>query len=240
MTSATHFCGSQAAYEMEGTACSHAFTFLGCMDLEKHDGSGTVRLVKMRNPWGIDEYYGKYSDNSSEWTPEDRKTVNDKLGDALTGKSEGIFFLDLDSYMKNFQLTQVNLNTDKWYLDYFLRLDDTTNGSHEITVTSDIDQVVHVGMHGYQDRTYGWYDWECDGARNAVHSLRDNKSGSSVSFSSAEGSAWLQPIQFSAGETRTFSADMDWYDSEIAKDFSLTAWGTGGKTSSITVANTNG
>ena len=71
MTAATHFCGSHDESNDDGAACSHAYTVLGCGE---YDGpNGKVRLVKMRNPWGLEEYHGPYSDSSDLWTPELRK-----------------------------------------------------------------------------------------------------------------------------------------------------------------------
>ena len=105
MTAATHFCGSHDESNDAGVACSHAYTVLGCGEFDGPNGK--VRLVKMRNPWGMEEYHGPYSDSSDLWTPELRKAVNDELGDAKVN-NEGIFFLDVGSFRQNFQLTTVN------------------------------------------------------------------------------------------------------------------------------------
>lgn len=100
MTAATHFCGGDDEQNQDGTACSHAYTVLSCMELRVN--RQTVKLVKIRNPWGHENYTGPWSDNSSLWTPELRQLVNEELGDALQPSDEGIFFMDIESYMSNF------------------------------------------------------------------------------------------------------------------------------------------
>jgi len=58
------------------------------------------------------------------WTDELRAAVHAELGDALEPSNEGIFFMDIDSYKTNFQLSVINQDTSKWNMDYFLALDD--------------------------------------------------------------------------------------------------------------------
>ena len=38
--------------------------------------------------------------------------------------SDGLFFMDLDSFMENFNLVSINKNTEDWEHAYFLKLDD--------------------------------------------------------------------------------------------------------------------
>lgn len=122
MTAASHFCGSHDETNDAGVACSHAYTTIGCGEFST--GSGTVKLIKVRNPWGQEQYGGDYSDDSYLWTDELRAAVHAELGDALEPNNEGIFFMDIDSYKTNFQLSVINQDTSKWNMDYFLALDD--------------------------------------------------------------------------------------------------------------------
>jgi predicted glycosyl hydrolase (DUF1957 family) len=93
MTAATHFCGGDDEQNQDGTSCSHAYTVISCMELRVN--RQTVKLIKVRNPWGREGYNGPWSDNSSLWTPELRQAVHDELGDALQPSDEGIFFIDI-------------------------------------------------------------------------------------------------------------------------------------------------
>lgn len=47
----------------DGIVNSHAYAILGLYTL-----SNGVRLVKLSNPWGFDNYTGAWNDNSSLWT----------------------------------------------------------------------------------------------------------------------------------------------------------------------------
>ena len=246
MTAATHFCGGDDEQNQDGTACSHAYTVISCMELEV-DASTTVRLVKVRNPWGEEQYAGKWSDDSSEWTPELRQRVHDELGDALEPSNEGIFFMDIGSYISNFQLSVINQDTSNWDLDYFLMLNDQTSDfvsdsycdgctKHSITITNDGDaQDIYVGAHVWQDRTYGWYNWDCGQAMwsGKKHRIIDASTmdTDAYTFDADEGAVWTDAMSFDAGETKEFYVVLDWTRDNVVKDWSLTAWGTSGDVS---------
>jgi len=73
--------------------------------------------------------------------------------------NEGIFWMDIDSYKKNFETTSINQDTSNWHLGYFTMLDDeeenTINDSycngctkHILKVTNTgARQTVHIGAH---------------------------------------------------------------------------------------------
>ena len=232
MTAASHFCGSDSETNDQGVACSHAYTVISCGEFQ--NGGETVRLIKVRNPWGSEQYAGDYSDDSWKWTPELRAAVEAELGDAAVSSNEGIFFMDIASYKRNFQLTVVNQDTRNWNLDYFLKLDDPTDGYHTIEVTNDSSsaQQIYVGAHVWQDRTYGWYNWQCQEAMWS--STKHVLSGDSIPdcrFDADTGACWTDSLTFAAGETKTFQVSLDWSRTNIARDFSVTAWGTSGDVS---------
>lgn len=54
----------QSSYGVVG---GHAYTMHGVLDLQK-DGRSYQKLVKMRNPWGREEYTGPWNDEDSKWT----------------------------------------------------------------------------------------------------------------------------------------------------------------------------
>lgn len=64
MTAGSHFCGGDDQQGTFGIACSHAYTTLGCMELDVGGGE-IVKLVKVRNPWGEEQYYGPWSDSDN-------------------------------------------------------------------------------------------------------------------------------------------------------------------------------
>jgi hypothetical protein len=127
------------------------------------DANGGTRLVKVRNPWGSEVYNGPWSRNSSEWTTANRKEINEEGPGDANDLNEGIFYMDINSYRQDFQLSCINENTDDWEFKYFTMFDDPSssgNTQHVMNVTneSDENQMVYVGGHVWQDRTYGWYN----------------------------------------------------------------------------------
>ena len=114
--------GDEGCYTVNGLAGGHAYTTIGVTTVTGADGN-EVRLVKVRNPWGSEGYTGPWSDKSDIWTPELRQQVSDALGDA-DDDNEGIFYMDIDSYIANLTETQINGDTSNWYFDSFVVLDD--------------------------------------------------------------------------------------------------------------------
>ena len=115
-------------------------------------------MVLMRNPYGYETYKQKYSDYWSGWTQD----LRDKLATCCVhcnieaDMGDGLFWMDLDAFVKNFSDTNVNQDTTGWKHDYFLQIDDETNGDHYITVTNTGGAAaeVYVGAHTWAFRHY--------------------------------------------------------------------------------------
>jgi len=201
--------GSDTDRNWAGLAYGHAYTVLGVMTM--NDGT---QLIKMRNPWGSEWYTGPWSDNSYQWNNQNRAEVNSVLGGAIQG-DDGIFFIDIATYRQTFADTHINFDTSNMSFGSWLMLDDQTQGAHMIKVTNDSgsSQKIHVGSHIWQDRTYSEANRNCDGAtRNwrQNFSITSAQSGDSAYMNLVYGSAWLQSIEFTAGETKEFNVQMDW------------------------------
>jgi len=74
-----------------GLIAGHAYGVLGSQTLTS-GGKVVHKLVKMRNPWGIEKYHGEWSDNSPLWTDAWRKEAGVQTSD------DGIFFVPLDQW----------------------------------------------------------------------------------------------------------------------------------------------
>ena len=141
----------------DNIVCGHAYTIISAHTVQDPAGND-IRLLKIRNPWGDEEYRGNWSDNWSDWTPE----FLAQLPEVHQSANDGLFYIDMDSYIHNFGETRINLDTSGWNLKWFLMKDDpaeeanntyecdfvTTCTKHQIRITNNgADQVFHVGGH---------------------------------------------------------------------------------------------
>ena len=96
-------CGSQGDTDrdtVQGIVQRHAFA------LTEAKSYNEVDLIKVRNPWGMTEWEGDWSDNSPLWTPELRSYFGCEV------KDDGIFWIDYINFSKHF------MNTDISYILY--------------------------------------------------------------------------------------------------------------------------
>ena len=198
--------------------------------ITRSDGSN-VQLLQVRNPWGSEQYTGKWSDSWLGWTDYDITAVNNKFaGQGGTGhevSSNGLFFIDFDSYMDNFYRTSINQDTSNWNLKYFLMHDDPNDlenkataectgcVKHQIIITNNGSaQDMWVGSHVWQKSGYGP---GCAGyGTGSDYSVWEEGVGnySQNRFSSYSGSIWIpDTIRFTKGETKIINAVFDWNNS---------------------------
>lgn len=76
-----------------GIVGNHAYSVIEIIEIN------SLRLLKLRNPWGKGEWSGDFSDDDQEnWTPQLKEMVNFEESDG----DDGIFFMLYDSYLKEF------------------------------------------------------------------------------------------------------------------------------------------
>lgn len=63
--------------------------------------------MKIRNPYGLKEWHGDWSDKSAKWTPELRQQTG------AENKEDGIFFISFDDYLQFFYITSICKYGDK-------------------------------------------------------------------------------------------------------------------------------
>jgi hypothetical protein len=81
---------------------NHSFSLVSAF--ERKVGSETLKLMKIRNPFGEGEWNGDWSDKSAKWTAEAKKAFpefDDK------GGNDGIFWIDFDNFCKYFQIVSI-------------------------------------------------------------------------------------------------------------------------------------
>jgi len=81
----------------QGLLLNHAYGIIDCQEVRGH------KLIRIRNPWGEHEWLGKWSDGSSDWTPEIKAHFNYEFGD------DGTFFMSFEDFIQHFNRIQVLL-----------------------------------------------------------------------------------------------------------------------------------
>jgi hypothetical protein len=157
-----------------------------------------------------------------------------------TKKNDGTFWMLLEHFKKQVQYVGVNYDTDNWYHDYFLALDDNKQGSTagkwnfcgstctryiaKVKNMSETESnVVHVGAHTWRPRSIPTTG-ECSSAtRGRSHSIIP-KGGRTVYTFSKDG-RWTPKVTLEPGQEIEYIVEIDLDREEMSKDWSITAWG---------------
>jgi calpain-15 len=95
--------GSDSNRSKNGVHQGHAYTFLNALYLNL--GGRQERLVQLRNPWGIGEFTGKWSDYDPKWNwvpIHEKKRLHFNQN-----KKDGIFFMAYDDFISEFRTLTV-------------------------------------------------------------------------------------------------------------------------------------
>jgi hypothetical protein len=90
--------GNHSNKTAKGISNGHAYSILDAKEYRKA-GSESLRLMKIRNPWGHTEWTGDFCDNSPLWTPQLKAFFGFEEG----AKDDGVFFMPFDDYNKEFK-----------------------------------------------------------------------------------------------------------------------------------------
>lgn len=77
----------------DGIVQGHTYSLISVHEFAQNK----IRLLKLRNPWGHQEWNGDWSDKSDLWTPHLIEEVE------LTGKDDGVFWISLGDFLKRFE-----------------------------------------------------------------------------------------------------------------------------------------
>ena len=77
----------------KGLKFNHCYQVLQCLLAEEPGSSSLIKILKLYNPWGKDDWSGKWSNNSEAWTPELRKSVR------FEKNEDGVFYIELQDYL---------------------------------------------------------------------------------------------------------------------------------------------
>ena len=93
--------------DAEGFVRGHAYTVLAAREVTSK--GKPVRLIKIRNPWGCQEWNGAWSDGSKEWTPDIMKELDHTFGD------DGIFWISFQDFQRYFpRINRIRLFGPEW------------------------------------------------------------------------------------------------------------------------------
>jgi hypothetical protein len=154
--------------DLKGLVNNHAYTLIGVAEYNK------IKLVKIRNPWGAEEYKGPWSDKSSEWTTDARTA----LGSVV--KDDGIFWIPLTSFKSLFSLFTIALYQD-WLQAKKEVAWTRSSDLPSITITNTKKQRAVVGLTGNSNRMFR--DSSCSTPKmidDLLFFLENSNSGSAV------------------------------------------------------------
>ena len=227
--------GSDDTQNDYGLVNCHAYTVLGFHVLTRNG----QRLVKMRNPWSIERYYGPYSDASGDLTDNDRI----ELGHLDTTTYDGVFFMRIEDYFLMTDSTSMNFDveTHNWQHDYHLTIDDDGSGSTpgnfywcgsdcarytgRITNNASVYNMIYPGIHTWRWRTYAQTN-KCEQTGWQEHLISED--GSNTVYGLYDGDVWMPTIYLAPGASQTYTIELDLNMKGMSKDWSFTAWGENG------------
>ena len=84
-----------------GLITNHAYSVIDTAMLTDRSTGHVVRLLKIRNPWGTNEWLGDWSDGSKKWTSEFKATVG------LEEKEDGVFWMSYEDFIMFYTSTHI-------------------------------------------------------------------------------------------------------------------------------------
>ena len=124
-----------------GLITNHAYSVIDAVVL-KDNFKNEIRLVKIKNNWGTNEWLGDWSDGSRKWTNE----FKDKVG--LDEKEDGVFWMSYEDFLafytstnickmhNNYSLVneKVHVNPDEPFSTVNINVPKDTNGYFEVNM----------------------------------------------------------------------------------------------------------
>lgn len=117
--------GTDRANKSIGLSGCHAYAIIDVFELERtrsgvkmvknykkknFNSKNSIKLLKIKNPWGRGEWKGTWNDNYSLWTPE----LRENLG-MQKSENDGVFCMELEDFLKYFNDYQICYYKDSFY-----------------------------------------------------------------------------------------------------------------------------
>ena len=131
-----------------GLPNNHAYTILGTAVIKTPTGDDRARLIRIRNPWGVDSYNGPWNDNDNRWNAMTMPQVPD-----FKKANDGTFFIEENDFVKAFSRFDISEMRDDFIVKYTEVLgDDGSKKQFSINVMN--KGPVNIGMEFYNPRMY--------------------------------------------------------------------------------------
>ena len=93
---------------------NHSFSLVSAF--ERKVNGQNLRLMKLRNPFGMGEWTGDWSDKSSKWDDNAKKAFPEF---DPNGGDDGVFWIDFDNFRKYFQIVSICVPLKPFSSTYF-------------------------------------------------------------------------------------------------------------------------
>ena len=205
-----------------------------------------AKLIKCRNPWGRDSYFGHYGAFSPEASDPDIKA---QIPD-IDAEDDGFIYVPADQFKVSFRVIKTNYNTDTMKFDYYLKYNDQTAGPrtvperdpqkavieycdgpcaiHQLVVHSKTKQKVWVSLNFWRAKTM---PDACSKnvPENKYHVIHPSPTGSIKKANvNRGGTTQLGPFNFDADTFQTFTLGLNWQGTHHPHDWSITVYGQSG------------
>ena len=116
-------------------------------------------MVKLRNPWALEEYAGPYSDSSDDWTQALLNQTGHELAD------DGYFYVKIEDFPANFESVTIAKGAEGKHRTSFAKLaddevfdqtelwsdDDTLYNWYWFKLSTEVEQDVQISLYTYND-----------------------------------------------------------------------------------------
>jgi hypothetical protein len=143
--------GADTTLNSVGLNQSHAYSIIGTYTLKDKSGAVVEKLFLLRNPWGKEQYIGKWYDNDPRWTS--GVGVDYRTQVPYHNLNDGMFFMDIQTFKDSFLYFVVTMYHKDWVNSYYFQEnDDGKLKKYLFNTTQTMD--VYVAADTYDPRMY--------------------------------------------------------------------------------------
>ena len=138
--------GSEAETKV-GLVAGHAYSLIS---VQAYSKDPSVKLIKLRNPWGNYEWNGRYSDESPDWTADMKKEFNFN-----SNTEDGEFWIHLDDFLSFFSYSFICHYRDHY--KYMVKKLTQNPSDSFVCAKMEVEHDgthVYIGLHQKQQRFY--------------------------------------------------------------------------------------